>query len=91
MKNDNDTPIDNDVAVINENFRGYNFRELPRNRETRESFHPQKIPAIRYSRLIICCLLSIVREFWTYQWVVVPTSAPSALLKEKSRNFLLPS
>ena len=45
--NDHDTPIDHDAAVRNENFRGQNFRELPRKREIPESFHPQKIPAIQ--------------------------------------------
>ena len=44
--NDNDTPID-DTAVLNENFRGENFCELPRNHKIRESFYPWKIPAIR--------------------------------------------
>ena len=35
----NDTPIDNDAAVLNENIRGQNFREMFRNCEIRESFH----------------------------------------------------
>ena len=39
-ENDNITPIDNDAAVLDENFRSWNFRELPRNREVRESFRP---------------------------------------------------
>ena len=44
----NDTPINNGTPVLNENFRCWNFRELPWNHEIHESFHPQKIPAIRY-------------------------------------------
>ena len=47
MGNNDDTFIDNDAAVLNEHFCGWNFRELPQNREIRENFHPRKIPAVR--------------------------------------------
>ena len=51
MGNSNNTPIDNDAVVLNENFCGENCRELPQNREIRENFHSWKIPAIRYVRV----------------------------------------
>ena len=51
--NDNDTPIGNDGSVLIENFCGYSFCELPQNREIRESFHPRKIPAIRYYKMCV--------------------------------------
>ena len=45
----NHTPIDSDTLAFTENFRSKNFRDLPRNREIRESFYQRKIPAIRYT------------------------------------------
>ena len=43
-------------------FRGENFRGWRKNREIRESFLPQKFPAIRYQLddSGYCCLLTLV-------------------------------
>ena len=36
------------MGVASLEFRGENFRRWQKNREIRESFFPQKFPAIRY-------------------------------------------
>ena len=48
MGNENDTPIDNEAAVLNEKCSRFNFCNLPRNCEIRENFHPRKILVIQY-------------------------------------------
>ena len=60
-------------------------------RVTRDDSWLAKAISNAYSRLTLGCLVSIVCDFFTYQWFVVPTSVPSALLMEETRDFLVPS
>ena len=40
-----------------------------------------------YRTLTVGCLHSIVREFWTWQWIFLPTSVPNTSLREETRTF----
>ena len=54
---------------------------------TRDDSQLSKVVANTNSRLCVGCWTGIAREFWTCQWVVVPTSVPSTLLKGEIRIF----
>ena len=54
---------------------------------TRNDSQLVKAVANACSKLTLGYLVSYVREFWAGQLVVVPTSVPSALLKEETRNL----
>ena len=41
----NETPFDNDIPMLNKKFHSQNFSELPRNCKILKSFQPRKIPA----------------------------------------------
>ena len=60
-------------------------------RVTRDDSWLAKAIVNTYNRLTSDCLVAIVRDFLTCQSVAVPTSVPSTLLIEETRNFLVPA